>query len=78
MIAVMVWHTILHTHHGNTHIIAVRRGRRGGGEEEEEEEEKEEEEKHADIKSNNPHLTGGEIYQQLESANLMRSQPFSS
>ena len=30
-------------------------------EEEEEEEEKEEEEKHADIKSNNPHLTGGEI-----------------
>ena len=58
MIAVMVWHAILHTHHGNTHIIAVRRGRRGEGGEEEEEEE--EEEKHADIKSNNPHLTGGE------------------
>ena len=58
MIAVMVWHAILHTHHGNTHIIAVGRGRRGeggGGEEEEEEE------KHADIKSNNPHLTGGEL-----------------
>ena len=54
MIAVMVWHAILHTHHGNTHthIIAVGRGRRG--------EEEEEEEKHADIKSNNPHLTGGE------------------
>ena len=44
-----------HTHHGNTHIIAVGRGRRGEGGEEEEEEEK-----HADIKSNNPHLTGGE------------------
>ena len=29
-------------------------------EEEKEEEEKEEEEKHVDIKSNNPHLTGGE------------------
>ena len=54
----MVWHAILHTHHGNTHIIAVGRGRRGegGGEGGEEEEE----EKHADIKSNNPHLTGGE------------------
>ena len=56
MIAVMVWRAILHTHHGNTHIIAARRGRRGKGGEEE----KEEEEKHADIKSNNPYLTGGE------------------
>ena len=54
MIAVMVWHAILHTHHGNTHIIAVGRGRRGEGGEEEEEEEK-----RADIKSNDPHLTGG-------------------
>ena len=39
-----------------------RGGRGGGGEEEEEqeEEEKEEEEEATDIKSNNPHLAGGE------------------
>ena len=68
MIAVMVWHAILHTHHGNTHIIAVGRGRRGEGGEEEEEEEK-----HADIKSNNPHLTGGE-----QTHNLDRRMPITA
>jgi len=37
-----------------------RRGRGGGGEEEEEQDEEQEEEEATDIKSNNPHLAGGE------------------
>ena len=37
-----------------------RGGRGGGGEEAEEEEEEEKEEEATDIKSNNPHLAGGE------------------
>ena len=41
------------------------RGGRGGGEEEEEKEEEEEEEA-TDIKSNNPHLAGGEKQQWLD------------
>ena len=40
-----------------------RRGGRGGGEEEEEQEEEQEEEEATDIKSNNPHLAGGELSQ---------------
>ena len=49
--------------------VAVEQGRRGrrggrggGGEEEEEQEEEQEEEEATDIKSNNPHLAGGEKY----------------
>ena len=68
MMAVEVLHAILHTHHRNTHthIIAVgpaRHTERTWSQEEDDEEEKEEkEEKTAHIKSNNPHLTGGEIH----------------
>ena len=85
MMAVEVLHAILHTHHRNTHIIAVGERKKKSTkeakeeeeedkeeeEEEEKEEEKEEEEKEeekeeeeeeetAHIRSNNPHLTGGE------------------
>ena len=37
-----------------------RGGRRGGGQREEEEDEEDEEDQATDIKSNNPHLAGGE------------------
>ena len=38
----------------------TRRTTRGGGQREEEEEDEEEEDQATDIKSNNPHLAGGE------------------
>ena len=68
MMAVEVLHAMHCTHIIATHTSSQYRTRRtkeakeesgegeGGGEEEEEEEEE-----YADIKSNNPHLTGGEL-----------------
>ena len=40
--------------------LRTRRTTRGGGREEEEEKEEDEEDQATDIKSNNPHLAGGE------------------
>ena len=48
-------------------------GRRGGGgEEEDEDEEEEDEEEATDIKSNNPHLAGGEKYQTLQTMKSLK------
>ena len=61
MMAVEVLHAILHTHH-RSRTKRTKEAKEEEKEEEEEEEKGEEEEgETAHIKSNNPHLTGGEI-----------------
>ena len=62
MIAVEVRRTTLNTH--DPHMIAV------------EEEEEEEAEDKADIKSNNPHLTGGEQNYKTEISNKFKKISF--
>ena len=57
-------------------VVEVRQRRRG--EDEEEEEEEEEEKKATNIKSNNPHLAGGEKVQTLDKTFLRNEFPIFS